>query len=159
MASGSPPAETRLVSTFPAARPGGLARGRPHHRSRGRRGLVSPGGGPALGTTPPPTLLPPLSTPSSSSSRARHVPDPAPTRHAGNPGDVTILQHWPSRALQKRREGGDVSGEGYCGCAGGLASRTSCGAVWWKTSGPTRSGNVRENVTDVISRRRQMTAA
>lgn len=41
--------------------------------------------------------------------RARHVPGPAPTRHAGNPGDVTALQHSPSRALQKRREGGDVS--------------------------------------------------
>lgn len=42
---------------------------------------------------------------------ARHVPGsaPAPESHAGNPGDVTVLQLAPSRALQKRREGGDVS--------------------------------------------------
>lgn len=98
------PAETRLVSTFPAARPGGLAR--PHSGSRGGRrdgrGPVSPDR--AQRSAPPLPLL--LSVPI---LLARHVPGPTPTRHAGNPGDVTALQHSPSRALQKRREGGDVS--------------------------------------------------
>lgn len=157
MASGTPPRSDPPRQHLSRSSAGGLARGQRDRGSRGGRGFVSPGVGSALGATPPPTLLPPLST-HLVLFRARHVPDPAPTRHAGNPGDVTILKHSPSRALQKRREGGDVSGEGYCGCAGSLASRTSCGAAWWKTSGPASSGNVGENVTDVISRRRQMTA-
>ncbi|KAM7078255.1 uncharacterized protein WM277_000169 [Molossus nigricans] len=44
----------------------------------------------------------------------------------------------------------------HCGCAGGLNTRTSCSAAWWKESGHTgrKRRRRRENVTDVISRRR-----
>ena len=76
---------------------------RPHCGSRGSvgggRGRVSPGRTCARRHPRPPP-------------GARHVPGsaPGPESHAGNPGDVTVLQLSPSRALQKRREGGDVSG-------------------------------------------------
>lgn len=75
---------------------------RPHNGSRGSvgggRGPVSPGRTARRHPRPPPS--------------ARHVPGSslAPESHAGNPGDVTVLQLSPSRALQKGREGGDVSG-------------------------------------------------
>lgn len=105
--AGTPPLPARLVSSFPAARPAALAHpsptvgheAAPELRCRVRPGQSRPGQGSAPAPPPPPPPPP----------GARHVPGPAPASHAGNPGDVTVLQLSPSRALQKRREGGDVS--------------------------------------------------
>lgn len=156
------PAETRLVSTFPAARPLGLTRARPHSGSRGGRrrgrGLVSPGGG--LRSAPPLPLslsvLPPVPL-----LLARATSPAPPPQDAGNPGDVTTQQPSPSRAHQKRREEKVTCREGASAAAqkASATERPTAPPGGRRAIIPDGRGRAGENVTDVISRRRGATAA
>lgn len=146
------PAETRLVSTFPAARPGGLAR--PHSGSRGGRrdgrGPVSPDR--AQRSAPPLPLL--LSVPILLARATSLAPPPRGTRGTPvtSPPFSTRL-----RALSRKDAKVVTCLRGQCGCAEGLGTRTSCGAAWWKSSQTGRKW--KDALENVISQRRGATAS